>query len=278
MNVWTGQDAAVRGHFRGVSSTWGDRYHAAPKRMSDLDLQLRQSHVQRMLCQVADRAARVLRILDLGCGSGDVLDGLPRDAFQIVGMDLVPEMVAAAARRRPGRAFAAADAHHLPVADAAFDVVTCIGVLEYMPDAVPALAAIRSALKPGGYLIVSFPNKSSLFRTLSKAEIRVERALEAWVRRLRGGSAAEATAPAYRHVARSPRSVDQVMDSVGFETLDWALHSYGLWGRLGRNRLSLAISTWASNRFHRRGWVSTSFASTMVLLARRPMQTTASNR
>ncbi len=269
MTATRGQELVVREHFRNASSSWGERYRRPPRRMSDLDLLLRRETAHRMLRSVLADQTQTLRVLDLGCGSGDVLDGLPRDAMRVVGIDLVPEMVSAAAARRPADQFLAADARRLPIADASLDVVTCLGVLEYLPDAAAALRAMAVALRRGGYLIVSFPNRASLCRRLSKAESVVERKLLSLARLRRPRRGGDLAAPKYQHTARSPREARDLLQSAGFSIVDWTFHSYGLWGKLGQFRLSLDVSRWLSRIFGRESFVSRTWACTMVMLARR---------
>ena len=55
-----------------------------------------------------------------------------------------------------------ADARHLPLKDAVFDVVFMIEVLDYIPELEKALSECKRTLKPNASTILSFGNKSSL--------------------------------------------------------------------------------------------------------------------
>jgi ubiquinone/menaquinone biosynthesis C-methylase UbiE len=55
-----------------------------------------------------------------------------------------------------------ADARHLPLKDAVFDVVFMIEVLDYIPELEQALTECKRTLKPNASTILSFGNKSSL--------------------------------------------------------------------------------------------------------------------
>ena len=55
-----------------------------------------------------------------------------------------------------------ADARHLPLKDAVFDVVFMIEVLDYIPELEQALSECKRTLKPNASTILSFGNKSSL--------------------------------------------------------------------------------------------------------------------
>jgi SAM-dependent methyltransferase len=95
-------------------------------------------------------------VLDLGCGVGRVAGFLGARAGSYCGVDLSSQMVAAARRRRgtgSGRSFLCADALHLPFRDREFDLVTCIGLYEYVEDLAPHLAEARRVLAPDGAFV-----------------------------------------------------------------------------------------------------------------------------
>ena len=118
------------------------------------------------------------RLLDLGCGSGDVLssavDRFPYLAAA-VGMDLTPEMLALARHRlKDTCGLLQANAHvgsaaGLPLKDGRFDLVTSLNLIHELPrDAVPPLLGeVHRVLKPGGWFRAVIPcmvgeNPSSL--------------------------------------------------------------------------------------------------------------------
>ena len=110
-------------------------------------------------------------VLDVGSGPG-VIGGPLRDlGFRYVGADASVGMAHECRRRSGtdrGRFSAAASGEALPFADAAFDAVTVLGALEYMEAPESALSECRRVLRPGGMLIVSLLNKSSLYRLLTR--------------------------------------------------------------------------------------------------------------
>jgi ubiquinone/menaquinone biosynthesis C-methylase UbiE len=115
---------------------------------------------RRRLVRQALAAAPGERILDVGCGPGfyeaELLDELGTGG-SIVGIDSSPDMLALARRRsegRPNAEFREGTASSPPVDDATFDAAVCVQVLEYVPDATGALAAMQRALKPGGRIVV----------------------------------------------------------------------------------------------------------------------------
>ncbi|TDD59464.1 class I SAM-dependent methyltransferase [Kribbella antibiotica] len=108
-----------------------------------------------VLALAGDVAGRT--ILDVGCGSGSLTEGLLAGGASVTGCEASPAM-AAIARERLGEQVTidSADlAQKLPYADAQFDDVIVSLVLHYFEDWTGPLAELRRILKPGGRLIVS---------------------------------------------------------------------------------------------------------------------------
>jgi len=89
------------------------------------------------------------RLLDVGCGTGFILD-LAHDLFQqIEGIDLTPEMLAYVTPRG-NLALTLGQAEHLPFLPSSFNVVTCYSVLHHIEDLQCVFSEVRRVLKPGG--------------------------------------------------------------------------------------------------------------------------------
>ena len=101
------------------------------------------------------------RLLDAGCGSGRTLDELV-DYGSVSGVDLSPEAVEAA-RARGHDDVHVARVEEIPFADATFDAVTCLDVIEHTPDDHVALAELRRVTRPGGLLLVTVPAYQALW-------------------------------------------------------------------------------------------------------------------
>ena len=87
--------------------------------------------------------------------------------LRFVGVDLSFPMALACQKRlkasRGGQALRGS-AEALPLASAAFDLVLCMGVLEYLPSIGVALRELHRVLRPGGLLIASMLNPRSPYR------------------------------------------------------------------------------------------------------------------
>jgi SAM-dependent methyltransferase len=118
---------------------------------------------RRILRAALDRLplASGARLLDAGCGSGRTLDELARYG-RVSGIDLSPEAVALA-RRRGHDDVRVARVEELPFADATFDVVTCLDVLEHTPDDRATLAELLRVTRPGGLALATVPAYQALW-------------------------------------------------------------------------------------------------------------------
>jgi ArsR family transcriptional regulator len=100
------------------------------------------------------------RVLDVGTGTGRLLELLGPRATTALGIDASRDMLALA-RSRLGRAGLAhcsvrlADMYRLPLPDGSFDLVVLQMVLHYAEDPAAALAEAARVLRPGGCLIVT---------------------------------------------------------------------------------------------------------------------------
>jgi 2-polyprenyl-6-hydroxyphenyl methylase/3-demethylubiquinone-9 3-methyltransferase len=105
------------------------------------------------------------RVLDVGCGGGILAEGLAQRGAHVVGTDLAPENIAAAAAHA-ATANVAIDYRLVDVAalaeaePAGYDVVTCLELLEHVPDPARIVAACATLAKPGGALFFSTINRN----------------------------------------------------------------------------------------------------------------------
>ncbi len=126
------------------------------------------------LQRVSERLGRLPRALDVGCGTGVLLQHLLERVPEIhaCGIDASADMLAQA--RLTLRAWSDVELlqvrlgmdppTELPFAPGTFDVITCTNVLHYLPQPEATLAALRQLLAPEGQLIIEdYARRSSPF-------------------------------------------------------------------------------------------------------------------
>jgi trans-aconitate methyltransferase len=162
-------------------------------------------HRRRLVIELATQyAADVTRLLDVGCGQGELLRDLTlrMPAARISGSDLSERSLVDSRRINPTFALFEMDLADSRLAERhanrlrSFDLVTCCEVLEHIPDDETAALNLASLLAPGGTLIATVPGgKMSRFdhaighqrhyrpeelaRLLTNAGLHVQRVL-AW--------------------------------------------------------------------------------------------------
>jgi 2-polyprenyl-6-hydroxyphenyl methylase/3-demethylubiquinone-9 3-methyltransferase len=105
------------------------------------------------------------RVLDVGCGGGLLAEGMARRGAAVTGIDLAAGALAVARlhalesgtdvryRQEAVEAFAAAN-------PASFDLVTCLEMLEHVPDPAAVVTALARLVRPGGHVICSTINRN----------------------------------------------------------------------------------------------------------------------
>lgn len=109
------------------------------------------------------------RVLEVGCGTGNVLQALDKACSRgvVVGMDLFAEGLAFA-RKRTSCALVQGDVE-LPGFGVPFDVVGAFDVVEHLPDDLRILRSLHAMLRPGGVLLLTVPAYQSLWSYFDEA-------------------------------------------------------------------------------------------------------------
>lgn len=105
------------------------------------------------------------RVLDVGCGGGLLSEALARAGAQVTGIDLAPAVLSVA-RLHLHESVLQVDYREIAVEALAdelpgqFDVVTCLEMIEHVPDPGSVIRACAQLLKPGGKLFLSTLNRT----------------------------------------------------------------------------------------------------------------------
>lgn len=99
-------------------------------------------------------AGKDLRILDVGCGAGNMAHHLAAYG-QVVGVDPYPKPLEVARQR--GLDVRQGSATDLPFASQSFDLVALLDTVEHVADETAVFAECRRVLRPGGKLLVTVP-------------------------------------------------------------------------------------------------------------------------
>jgi cyclopropane fatty-acyl-phospholipid synthase-like methyltransferase len=99
--------------------------------------------------------------LDLGCGDGRIAEYLSdRSGAHFTGLDYIPQAIEQARQRTAAKAerldFIVGDINHLDLPPATFDLILSADTIYFSEDYAATLAALKTALKPGGQMAIFF--------------------------------------------------------------------------------------------------------------------------
>lgn len=106
------------------------------------------------------------QVLDVGCGGGILADAMARKGAEVLGIDLATKALRVAQlhaleAQTTGVTYREVAAEALAVeSPARFDVVTCMEMLEHVPDPASVVAACSALVKPGGWVFFSTLNRN----------------------------------------------------------------------------------------------------------------------
>ncbi|SFU88002.1 3-demethylubiquinone-9 3-methyltransferase [Polaromonas sp. YR568] len=108
-----------------------------------------------------------LRVLDVGCGGGILADSMARKGADVLGIDLATKALKVAQlhaleAQTEGVQYREVSAEALAAEQpGSFDVVTCMEMLEHVPDPSSIVKACSALVKPGGHVFFSTINRNA---------------------------------------------------------------------------------------------------------------------
>jgi 2-polyprenyl-6-hydroxyphenyl methylase / 3-demethylubiquinone-9 3-methyltransferase len=145
------------------------KFDAAAPRWWDPDGEFRPLHDLNptRLGYIESRARLAGRqVLDVGCGGGLLAESMARRGARVLGVDLAQEALAVA-RLHAIESGLSVEYRQVAVEElaesvpAGFDVVTCLEMLEHVPDPSAIVSALARLVRPGGHVVVSTINRNA---------------------------------------------------------------------------------------------------------------------
>jgi ubiquinone/menaquinone biosynthesis C-methylase UbiE len=146
-----------------------DRWYATP--LGQLVDRVEKEAIFSLLPKLAGQ-----RVLEVGCGTGNISLALARRESRVVGLDVSAPMLAAAQQHARQQCLSPTwikgEAGALPFPKNSFDGVISILALDFIADRPGALQEMVRVLRPGGFLVLALLNRYSLWT--------LKRILRAW--------------------------------------------------------------------------------------------------
>ena len=246
----------VAHRFGAEAHNWDDLYKQPSARSIYVhNLQRRRQRALELIAGVEGR------VLEVGCGAGNVILSIPEGGARPVGVDFSVAMLARARQNANGRQEApgliAADALALPFACGLFGAILCLGLLEYIPHDVQVLAECHRVLRPGGRLIVSVPNIASPFIRVDDfvfgLKNAVTQSLPAGLRSyIKARVFGRPDRPYFNHRRRrfAPRAFADTLECLGFRVQKARYHTFGF-GLLAGLAFNVRMSEHLESRTYR---------------------------
>ena len=144
------------------------RFEAAASRWWDPRGEMRPLHdLNPVRLAYVERSGRLegRDVLDVGCGGGLLAEAMARTGARVTGLDMATELLKVAQLHALESGVAvkylleSAERHAVDHA-AGYDVVTCMEMLEHVPDPAQVVVALAALVRPGGHVFLSTINRT----------------------------------------------------------------------------------------------------------------------
>ena len=159
MNTSTNVDPAELAKFSDLAHRWWDK---------DSEFRpLHQINPLRLDWIATACPLQGLAVVDVGCGGGILADSMARRGAQVLGIDLATKALRVAQlhaleAQTPNVTYREVSAEELAIEQPGqYDVVTCMEMLEHVPDPSAIVRACAQLVKPGGWVFFSTINRNA---------------------------------------------------------------------------------------------------------------------
>jgi ubiquinone/menaquinone biosynthesis C-methylase UbiE len=199
-------------------ASWEKLYSEKPNRIN-YGFITRQRAVEEMIGPYAKG-----KVLDLGCGSGDLSVFYAKKGADYIGVDLSSKMIERANKnyanlvQQKKAVFQVGDCENLPFQDGEFDALSAVALIEYLPDPSKALDEMARITKKGGIVLLSAPHKNCVNNYIRSAMAPFRNFFFPLYMKLKKPDLAVMKDVKHFHYDRE--AMDRLMKKRGFERID----------------------------------------------------------
>ena len=167
-------DASEVEKFNNLASEWWNKtgafatlHEINPLRLNWIEENVKRGFMSADSSKTAEMGLAAKKVLDVGCGGGILAESMARRGADVTGIDLGTEnLKAAALHAEQSNLNNTLRYQHIPIEQLAathagqFDVVTCMEMLEHVPDPAAIVEACFTLLAPGGVCVLSTINRN----------------------------------------------------------------------------------------------------------------------
>ena len=167
-------DASEVEKFNNLASEWWNKtgafatlHEINPLRLNWIEDNVKHGFMSADSSKTAEMGLAAKKVLDVGCGGGILSESMARRGADVTGIDLGTEnLKAAALHAEQSNLNDTLRYQHIPIEQLAathagqFDVVTCMEMLEHVPDPTAIVEACFALLAPGGVCVLSTINRN----------------------------------------------------------------------------------------------------------------------
>lgn len=211
------QSALVRDHFHAMGEDGSYAAFYGERGASNHDFYARRDRVQEFLLKHMKAGQRAL---DVGCGTGPMVQFICEHGLHYSGVDVAKGMLDSI-EKQFGRSpcwknmdLRIGTSEKIPYESNSFDYYIGMGLLEYLDDMEPSLKEMERVLKPGGYAILTMPNIQSINRTIIRNTGFLRRAYDL---ALRAAKRQVPTRNSIFHRELAPDALDRMVSAADFK-------------------------------------------------------------